>query len=256
MALGDVERITAFERRFGRAQATEVVEFGWGFSLLQGDFPYSHFHNRLVVTSEVSAAAVIAAADEVLGGAGLTHRYVSVDDDEVGRALRADMEAVGYSHEAIVAMVYRSDDPDPPEHEVSEVTLESVWPAIVRDWRIELPNAADEVLDQLAGRTALHSRAAEVALLAVFDGAEIAAHAHLYMDRTERIAQFENLVTSPDFRRRGYGTSLVREALRRSRQAGCELSFLTADVGGWPHDWYTRMGYVDTCQTHHFQRTA
>jgi hypothetical protein len=53
VVLSDVERITAFEHHFAQAQATDLVNLSWGFALLQADFPYSHYHNRIVVTSTV-----------------------------------------------------------------------------------------------------------------------------------------------------------------------------------------------------------
>ncbi len=245
----------AFEHRFAKAQATEVIDLSWGFAILQADFPLSHYHNRIVVTSAVSTGDVLAAADEVLGTASLRHRYVCVDDDALGIALAADFAAAGYEQATIVSMIHSGPEPEPPAHEVQEMSLDALRPAIVRDWRVDMPNARDEVLDQLAGRTALYSRGAEVTLLAVLDGKKVAARADLYIDRAEGIAQFESLFTHPDFRGRGYGNSLVREALRRGKQAGCELSFLTADLDDWPHQWYLRHGYVEACRSHHFHRS-
>jgi ribosomal protein S18 acetylase RimI-like enzyme len=69
-----------------------------------------------------------------------------------------------------------------------------------------------------------------------------------------RTAQFENLATHDGFRRRGYGDALIRDAMRRGREAGCDLSFLTADLDDWPRQWYQRLGYVDVGVTHHFSR--
>lgn len=254
MDLLGVERITAFEHRFAKAQATEVVDLSWGFAVLQADFPYSHYHNRIVVRSDAVAEDVLLAAGDVLGAAGLQHRYVSVDDDAHGLALAPDFVSAGYEHETIVAMVHSGSELEPPSHEVREVSLETLHAAMVRDWRLELPNATDEELDQLAGRTALYSRGAIVMLLAVMDGDEIAARADLYIDRVEGIAQFEALFTHPDFRGRGYGNSLVREALKRGERAGCELRFLTAALDDWPREWYLRHGYVEAGRTHHFHR--
>jgi GNAT superfamily N-acetyltransferase len=137
---------------------------------------------------------------------------------------------------------------------VRAVSLDTLRPALIRDGRAEIPDATDEQLDQLADRTALCARGAELTLLAVYDGDEIAAHADLYVDHMERIAQFENLVTHTDFRGRGYGDALIRDALGRGLQAGCELSFLTAELNDWPHEWYQRLGYVDAARSHHFSR--
>lgn len=256
MENSDVEQIAAFEQRFARAQATEVADLRWGFALLQADFPDSHNHNRLVVTSVASAADILLAADEIFGQAGREYRYVSVVDDALGHELKPDFVAAGYEHEPLVTMIYFGPQPEPPAHGVQTVSLEVMRPAIIRDWRVEMPDATDDVLRQLADRTALYARGAEVALLAVFDGTEIAARADLYADRANGIAQLENVFTHPEFRGRGYGTSLVREALKLSQRAGCRLAFLEADLGEWPQQWYTRLGYAEARQTHDFTRTA
>jgi GNAT superfamily N-acetyltransferase len=233
-----IERITAFEHRFAKAQASDVVDLGWGFAVVHAEFPLSHFHNRIVVTSAAPAADVLAAAEVVLGGAGVRHRYVSVDNE----------------HETIVTMIYSGAEVEPSAPEVREVSLDTLRPAIIRDWRVMLPDASAEQLRQLADRTALYARGAELTLLAVYDGDELAAHATLYVDRVGRIAQFENLVTYEDFRGRGYGGALIHDALRRGADAGCDLSFLTAGISNWPHEWYQRLGYVDARRTHHYSR--
>ncbi len=250
-----IERMTAFDHCFSRAQATDVVHLDWGFALLQRDFPLSHYHNRIVVTSAVPAAEILSTADKVLGGIGLRHRYVSVDDDSLGRNLRADFLAAGYEHSPIVSMAYcGSAVVVTHSHDVVAVSLETLRPAIIRQWRGDLPTATEDELEQLADRTALYSRGAELTLLAVYDGNEIAAHADLYVARKERVAQFENLATHEHYRGRGYGTALVRDALRRSQDAGCDLAFLTVDRDDWPIEWYRRLGFAEAAQTHHFSR--
>lgn len=254
MRVSDIERITAFENRFAQAQATDVVDLCWGFAVLQAEFPLSEHHNRIAVTSAAPAEDVLAAAEEVLGAAGARHRYVSIDNDALGQALSADLVAAGYEHETIVTMIYPGPQVEPAAHEVRAVSLDTLRPAIIRDWRVTIPDATDEHLGQLADRTALYARGAELTRLAVYDGEEIAAHADLYVDRVDRIAQFENLVTRKDFRGRGYGDALIRDALRRGQQAGSELSFLTAGLNDWPHEWYQRLGYIDAGRTHHFSR--
>lgn len=249
----DIERITAFEHRFAQAQATDIVDLGWGFAVLQANFPLSHYHNRIVVTSAAPAGEVLAAAEAVLGGAGVRHRYVSVDNDALGETLRPQFVADGYEHATIMTMIYSGPEVEPARH-VRAVSLDALRPAIIRDWQVALPDATDEQLGQLADRTALYARGAELTLLAAYDGDVIAAHADLYIDRVSRVAQFENLVTHMDFRGRGYGDALIRDAQKRGREAGCELSFLTAGLDDWPHQWYRRLGYVDAGPVHHFDR--
>ncbi len=167
MGVSNFERITAFENRFARAQATDVVDLSWGFAVLQADFPLSQYHNRIAVTSVASAADVLAAAEEVLGGACVRHRYVSVDNDPLGQALRAGFEAAGYGHETVVTMIYSGPEVEPAAHEVRAVSLETVRPAIMRDWRVALPDATDEALGQLADRTALYARGLNQPCLAI-----------------------------------------------------------------------------------------
>ena len=192
------------------------------------------------------------AADEVMAAAQVAHRYVSVDNDAVGLELVADLVAKGYEHETIVTMIYSGTEVEAATHEVRAVSLETVRQAIIRNWRVELPQASDEELRQLADRTALYAQGAELTRLAVWEGEQIAAIADLYVDRKEHIAQFENLVTHSNFRNSGYANALIRDALRRGHQAGCELSFLTAELNDWPRQWYQRLGYRDAGRTHHF----
>lgn len=252
--MSDRERIVAFEHQCARAQATDVVSLDCGFAVLQAEFPLSHEHNRFVVTSPAPADDILAAAETVLGGA--RHRYVSIDDDALGVALWADFEAAGYDHEVIVAMVFADAEVEEPEHEVQAVSLAALRPAIIRDWRALAPDVRDEELEQLGDRTSLYERAADWTRLAVLEGDEIAAHADLFIDRAERIGQFENVVTGEAFRRRGYGAALVADALRRSEAAGCDLRFLTVALNDWTFDWYQRLGYVESCRTHHFTRVV
>jgi GNAT superfamily N-acetyltransferase len=251
----DAERIKAFGCRFAQLQASEVVDLPWGFAVLQREFPASYDHNRLQVTSAVSVERILAAAEDILGGAGLPHRYLVVDDDALGRRVGPEFLAAGYEHETIVTMTYSGAEPKSPTEVVRAVSLEILRPALMRDWQIELPDESDDVHRQLADRTGLYSRGADVTLLAVFDGDEIAASATLCIDPADGIAQFENLVTHEDFRKRGYGSSLVRAALQRGQQANCDLVFLGAALIDWPREWYGRLGFVETDRTHQFKKS-
>lgn len=165
MERSDVERIAAFEQRFAEAQATDVVDLPWGFALLQRGFPDSYSHNRIVVTSAASAVEILSATDELLSRAGVRHRYVSVADDALGQDLILQFVDAGFEHEPLVTMIHSGREVEPPTHPVLPMSLHMLRPAIIRDWRVELPDATDGVLSQLAERTALYSRGADVTLL-------------------------------------------------------------------------------------------
>lgn len=254
----DNERIDAFADRFAKAQATSVIDLPWGYALLQTDFPNSYDHNRIVVKSAVSADAIFDAGDEILGGAGLTHRHVSVDDDEVGLAVATEFVAAGYEHTTLVTMINAGDHPiaEPPAHEVRAVSVEDLRRAVTRDWRTDLPTASDDEIAQLAGRARLYSQGADTTLLAAFDGDTIAARVNVFVDSAERIAQIESLYTHQDFRGRGFADAVMAEAQRRVQQANCSLSFLVANHDDWPLRWYQKLGYTSIGHTRDFVLTA
>ena len=163
----ELERITAFDHHFERAQSSSIVEVGWGFAHLQSDFPHSFSHNRVVVTGDVSVAEVLAETERVLGGAGLTHRYVKFDDEVAGEAAIQAFVAAGYEHQPLVTMIHNGESSDTSNdsqsNPVSEVTVDQLRPALIRDWKVELPGTPDEVINQLADRVELYSRGAETA---------------------------------------------------------------------------------------------
>ncbi|WP_285509746.1 GNAT family N-acetyltransferase [Actinokineospora sp. NBRC 105648] len=249
-----VRRIGAFEERFARAQASRVVEFDWGYVLLQAEYPASWQHNRVVVTSAVDPAEVVAAADEVLGGAGHTHRLVQFNDDVAGESAATTFEAAGYQvHERIVTMIHSGALPARTGNRVKAIEFDQLRPALLHDWRADYPDDTDEQITQLADRVLLYARGAEVAFLAVQSPTgEVIARGELYV--ADGIAQFENLITRPESRGEGHGRQLVTEALHRAREAGADLSFLIAEATDWPRSWYRRLGYQDANQTHVYQR--
>ncbi|PWW65259.1 GNAT family N-acetyltransferase [Actinokineospora spheciospongiae] len=246
-------RIGRFEHGFARVQATEVVDFPWGYALLQADYPASWTHNRVVVTGSVAAEEVIGVADEVLGGAGLRHRQVQFDDAGAGAAAAGAFGRAGYrNHERIVTMVHDGPLPEGDRALVEAVDFEDLRPWLIRDWRADFPDDPDHEIEQLADRVRLYERGAEVTFLAVRGrGGRVLARGELY--RRDGVAQFENLITLPDSRGRGYGRALVAEALHRS--ADDDVRYLIAEATGWPRRWYRRLGYVDRTEVHVFQRT-
>ncbi|WP_436494117.1 GNAT family N-acetyltransferase [Actinokineospora sp. HUAS TT18] len=248
-----LRRIDAFEDRFARAQATEVVELGWGHALLQRDYPASWHHNRLVVTADVDPAAVVAAADEILGGHGHGHRLVHFTDDAQGIAAEPAFQAADYGvHERIITMIHSGELPPRGPDLVRPVPFERMRSSLIHDWRTEFPNDSEDAIVQLADRVQLYGRGADVTFLGVLDGDDIVARGELYI--ADGLAQFENIVTRQEHRGKGYARALVAEALHRSHAAGCDLWYLIAEATDWPRGWYHRMGYREAAQTHVYQR--
>ncbi|PPK63395.1 ribosomal protein S18 acetylase RimI-like enzyme [Actinokineospora auranticolor] len=232
-----------------------MVELGWGYGLLQRDFLASWHHNRIVVTGPVDAAEVVAAADEVLGGAGAAHRLVQFNSDAAGDAAAGVFSAAGYQvHERIVAMLHSGVLPARVPNRVESIPFAELRPSLIRDWRADYPDDTDEQIAQLADRVTLYQRGADVSFLGIRDrDGEVLARGELYV--ADGVAQFENVITRPESRGLGLGRELVAEALHRSRDAGADLWFLIAQAVDWPRGWYRRMGYLDGHQVHAYQRT-
>lgn len=247
-----LRRIAEFEDRFARAQATEVVDLGWGHALLQRDFPESWHHNRVIVTGAADPAAVVEAADAVLGGHGHTHRLVHFADEAQGAAAREVFAAAGYGlHERIVTMIHSGVLPLRVGH-AEAIPFDVLRPSLIHDWRTEFPDSDDSAIAQLADRTQLYPLGADVTFLGVRVGDDVVARGELYI--RDGVAQFENIVTRREHRGEGHARALVAEALHRSHEAGCDLWYLIAEATDWPRAWYRRMGYQDVAETHIYQR--
>ncbi|WP_143073679.1 GNAT family N-acetyltransferase [Actinokineospora terrae] len=252
MGDGVWQRIRGFEERFARAQASEVVELGWGYAVLQSEFTASWHHNRVIVTGDVDPGAVAATADEVLGGRGLGHRLVQFDRDEQGAAaVRAF--ACYQVHERIVTMAHSGELPPRTSTGVEALSVAELVPSLIADWRADYPDDTAEQIRELAERITLYERGADVTFLGVRDDeGDVIARGELYI--ADGVAQFENVIVRPEHREKGLGRQLVLEALHRSAAAGADVWFLIAQAEDWPRGWYERLGYRSGPVVHVYQR--
>jgi ribosomal protein S18 acetylase RimI-like enzyme len=246
----ELARAVAFQQGFARRKAQSVVEVPGGFAVLNDRYPGSHDDNKLVIRSAADPRDVLAAADRVLARRG--HRLVNVDDDELGRAYMPAFTAAGYAPAANLVMVYRGETPrDAPPAE--RLGLSTLTPVLRREWRESLPEAPDDVIDQLARRVGERTRGAD---LVGFRGVRapdgtLAARADLYVH--EGTAQIEDVYTDARHRGRGHARALLRSLLAEA--AGSDLIFLVADDGDWPKGFYARLGFEAVGRTHSFTRT-
>nr|WP_255566772.1 GNAT family N-acetyltransferase [Iamia sp. SCSIO 61187] len=111
-------------------------------------------------------------------------------------------------------------------------------------WRRDLPGASEAAIDDLVRREAFadaHLRIVDLAVLGG-DGVPVAG-TQLRIDGAT--AAIEAVLCDPDHRGRGFATALVADAVRRAREAGCDLVWLLAYADDWPRRWYERLGFVD-----------
>jgi ribosomal protein S18 acetylase RimI-like enzyme len=247
--VSDLSRAVAFTHDFARRKAGRVVELPGGFAVLNERYRGSYDDNRLVVWSG-DPGAVLEAADRVL--AGHAHRLVNVDDDRLGEEFGPAFEAAGYTHETNLVMVFRGAFPrdvPPAEH----LELPALLPVLREGWHETLPDASDEVIDQLARRVEERLRGADTVGFRAVRAADgsVAARADLY--RQGGVTQIEDVYTATRHRGGGHARTLMTALLAEA--AGSDLVFLLADADDWPKDFYGRLGFEGVGRTHSFLRT-
>lgn len=249
---------TALEivRGIARDRSTTVVPVPGGQAVLNADFPAAHDLNRLLIAAPCRASALAAAAEDVLGGAGLRHRLIEVHNLDLGLQLADGLGARGYANgqELVMAATQpvQRRVPAPP---VVELDLAERAAVASDGWRREQPGWDEGVVDQLGRRITNVLGAAQAVFFAVrgSDGG-VAARADLYL--RDGVGQVEEVVTDPAHRGRGLASLLVLHAVERARAAGVGLVFLLADAGDWPQHLYRRLGFTDLGRTVAFRATA
>jgi ribosomal protein S18 acetylase RimI-like enzyme len=237
-------RIRAFARELERRCSTSTETTSFGTAYLNSDYPRRYDSNYVSVErplDRVEADVLAADADRVLGGAGLAHRKLHVDDVEGGRRLAADFLELGWSAERLVVMAQER----PPERragaDVRELGFEAARPVLEGFLRRQPSVEDDETLRQLTEFRAVLERVAG----ARFFVAEVDGRAASVCERyaIDGVAQIEDVNTLEEFRGRGLASAMVLEAARRARAQGSDVVFLVADDEDWPKDLYRRLGF-------------
>jgi ribosomal protein S18 acetylase RimI-like enzyme len=252
-----LRQIREFDRRIRERSSTKVLPFEYGTAYVNLDFPISYAHNFLYVdrpTDSISAAELAEIADRILGGEGLGHRNVWVEDDELGQRLSAEFEAMGWDwRDHLVIMAFER-DPDrvADTSNVEEVSFETIRPAIMEmTSREPWANSEEEVI-ALADRRTLTAAATRLRHFILRSEGMIASVTDLYSDG--RIAQIEDVGTLEEFRGRGYARAVVTKALEVARSEGHELIWIVADDNDWPKDLYRKLGFVPIARYWEFTR--
>jgi GNAT superfamily N-acetyltransferase len=146
--------------------------------------------------------------------------------------------------ERILVLGLDAPTPPPGGADVVAVTSEVMAGLWRPSWHRDLPGIAEDAVDDLVRREAFadaHCRIVDLAVLG--DGGVPVAGTQLRIDGAS--AAVEAVMTEPGARGRGLAGSLVAEAVRRARAAGCDLVLLLAAADDWPRRWYERLGFVD-----------
>jgi ribosomal protein S18 acetylase RimI-like enzyme len=197
--------------------------------------------------ARVDASVLDAEGRRLLGGAGLPHRRVVVEDP-LGRVLMPGFAALGYGAECHVIMAHasaeRSSWPS-PEQDLCEIGRDELAEAYDRWLRTDpaLRAVSDE---DVRSHLVEHQRgygsagAHERIIAARVDG-EVVAWAKAWS--RDGVGQVEDVVCLHDHRGKGLGRAVVAGATRAALEAAPELLFIVADDNDWPKQLYSRLGY-------------
>jgi len=240
----DRERALAFIRAHDRALADRVETFAWGEALLTPSLPLVHDANFLLVHAlprRVGAAELAHEGERVMGGAGLGHRRVNVDDEATAGRLASQFAERGWEHEQFLVMSLQT-GPDRAvdssvAHEIDPELLLGMRAESIRAWRPD-----ERLVEQLLALDARRRDVTEVRAFAVLVDGHPVSHAYLYRDGPDgAVAQVEDVATLPEHRGRGYARAVVTRAAQAA--AGAEFVFLVTSATDWPQHLYRKLGF-------------
>lgn len=252
MADSDYLRARAFEQRRLHSSATEVAELGWGRAFLNTELASVFDLNHVLVTGPdvPPIAAVVDVTDEILGGAGMRHRKLLVEEGVLSETAGTELASRGFRHGANVVMAKRRPfDRVVDTDGVEEVGLERFLPLQEEFIRGEPWATSDAVVEAILGVARLVAATGARFFATAVDGTLVSG-AHLYPG--DGIAQIEEVITLEPYRRRGLARRVVTHVTRLMIEDGHGLVFLTADAKDWPRQLYTRLGYDAIGRYHDF----
>lgn len=248
--------IAAFERDLLRRTTLRSVPFAWGTGYLDERFPLRWDSNLLwadAILEGVRAADVAAECDRVLGGEGLAHRNLLLEDEEAARRIAPGLAGMGYEWDRLVTMVQRREPVRTAAAPVDEVDVDTYIPIVREALRPEPYATSQEVIEQLTEHRRVLAEVGARFFVAYVDG-EAASRCELYVG--DDIAQVEDVGTVPEFRNRGLGSAVVMRAVEEARADGAEFVFLNADADDWPMELYGRLGFDELARWSGFARAG
>lgn len=218
-----------------------------GTAFLTPTLPKVWDANFFRLEREGNPAAIAAEAARLATEAGLAHATIVVGDEGRAERVRAGLAELGYELTRFLMM--RLDGvPEPPDAPTEEVTAEDVA-ASRRQLTLESFPGDDELADQLGE---LDRRLATIPSrwFAVREGGEVVARAWLRSDG--RLAQVEDVATSPSARGRGLARAVVSAAARVAVDEGHDLIFLIAEADETTPELYRKLGFQPLGLTYRF----
>lgn len=228
---------------------SSLVRAPWGLVVTDARYPriYDANHAGVVEASpDLTLRDIRAVLEPALNRVGCPYEHIEfLDTSDDCPAYRELREALpGTTPDAM--MVFEGESVPSPETDhvaMAEVARpdEEFWRAY-RDSRVEFGEDMEaEVLDQLVQRDRRVFAPAGLRIFAGTSDGRTVGFATLIS--LGGVGYVDNVVTLAAYRRRGVASGAVCLAVRASRDAGDEVTFLFAEDGGGPQRLYERLGF-------------
>lgn len=251
--MDDLDRFFAFEAHLQALLSTRAEPFDGGVAYFDDDYPDRYVSNFLLVRRvdpTLTGDRLATSADDLLGGAGLSHRHVTVLDEHGDRLAPAFRDR-GYEVGAIVAMALRRPPDRPAALPAEERSFDEVRALTEEIYRRELPQAPETVARFVEQHAAWDRTLGTRRFVARIDGA-LAGQCELYVNGTD--AQVEYVDTLEEYRGRGVARAVVLAAAEAARRAGVDRVFIAGDEDDWPRSLYERLGFDPIGRAWEFRR--
>ncbi len=237
-----IEFVIAAERR-----ASEIVEVHDGFSVqLNPSIPNVWDANRVVIDrAGITTREIVDLTDAAIGAAGMKHRTAYIRDCDFGRRLAPEFEQIGWIAQRGLFMVLRREPDKTPDVEVFETSIEEV-----EDLQRSMITGGEDTpggrSDPLAGELIEWDRRLGAAVeedrwfIAMADGRPAAT---CRLIRDGGIGQVESVGALDAARGRGLGRAVAQAAAAASKEAGDQITFISAVANDWPRLLYDRIGF-------------
>jgi ribosomal protein S18 acetylase RimI-like enzyme len=232
-----------------------VHKTSWGAVVTDSRYPSVHEANQASVLHAAPNLTVGEIRAELLPAlelVGATDEHIEfMDADDDSPALRELLASPG-EHDPDVLMVYEGEGPAFTPRALAEmpqgVEVREVQYSEEPFWELyaDVPNQygdrlPDEVLDQMLDRVEqLFVPAGERFFLGTVNGTGAGVASVLTL---EGVAYVDNVVTWPEFRRRGVASAIVSKTVRASLEGDADLVFLLTEEGGAAQRLYQRLGF-------------
>lgn len=239
----ELETCLDFIRSFEERRARQVVPFRFGKAMFDDQLPRVRELNFLWIRPDADPypEQLIEDAERLQGGAGLDHRSVFVDDEQLGARLEGHFRERGWSVVIDLVMPHVRGGEPVDTYLIREVSGEELVPVWAKGIRTEPWGSDEETVRQLIDAHLLRRFVLQVRYFAAFEGGRVVSYCELFSDG--ETGQIESVMTLPEHRQKGYGRAVVTKALQESRAMGHTLTFLVAHEHDWPKELYGRLGF-------------